>query len=142
MSESNFFATSNPYMLGRSIGGNARLCLVGTPFMQSPCRSKKWSWDCQASRRTLSQASNRTWEDRLILKNAQNNIPPHIASLVGRDLHLINSHPLAIIKQKIVKASYFPGFSPGFRGMRTHPQMLPREKKHPVYHHNEIWTIY
>jgi hypothetical protein len=98
-------------MLARSIGGTARLCLVGTQFLQSPCKSKKWSWDSQASR-MLSQASNQaTWEDRLILQNPQNNIPPHIASLVGRDLHLINSHPLAIIKQKIVKASLLSGFS-------------------------------
>ena len=28
-------------------------------------------------------------------------MPPHIAELVGRDLHLIENHPIYIIRQKI-----------------------------------------
>eukprot|EP00285_Hemiselmis_virescens_P016275 CAMPEP_0173389046 /NCGR_PEP_ID=MMETSP1356-20130122/11208_1 /TAXON_ID=77927 ORGANISM="Hemiselmis virescens, Strain PCC157" /NCGR_SAMPLE_ID=MMETSP1356 /ASSEMBLY_ACC=CAM_ASM_000847 /LENGTH=407 /DNA_ID=CAMNT_0014346097 /DNA_START=9 /DNA_END=1231 /DNA_ORIENTATION=+ len=41
------------------------------------------------------------WEERLIVGGPHNNIPPHIAALVGRDLHLQPNHPLSIIKKKI-----------------------------------------
>ena len=40
-------------------------------------------------------------ESRFITSNVGNNVTPYIANLVGRDLHLIDDHPLGIIKKKI-----------------------------------------
>merc|ERR1719258_160116 len=38
---------------------------------------------------------------RYLIDHPENNVPPHIAALVGRDLHLIENHPIFIIRQKI-----------------------------------------
>lgn len=46
---------------------------------------------------------------RYLKPHPSNNITPHIASLVGRDLHLRPSHPIGIIRSKIQE--YFAGLS-------------------------------
>mmetsp|Transcript_116646 Transcript_116646/g.212164 ORF Transcript_116646/g.212164 Transcript_116646/m.212164 type:complete len:614 (+) Transcript_116646:88-1929(+) len=50
-------------------------------------------------------------ESRFIVDNPGNNVPPHIAALVGRNLHLKGAHPLGIIKNKI--AEYFNSLEGG-----------------------------
>jgi len=47
---------------------------------------------------TLGQYDN---PSRYLTPHPSNNITPHIASLVGRDLHLRPSHPIGIIRSKI-----------------------------------------
>jgi phenylalanyl-tRNA synthetase alpha chain len=46
---------------------------------------------------------------RYLAPHPSNNITPHIASLVGRDLHLLRSHPIGIIRAKIQE--YFSSLS-------------------------------
>ncbi len=46
---------------------------------------------------------------RYLVPHPSNNITPHIASLVGRDLHLRRSHPIGIIRAKIQE--YFASLS-------------------------------
>ncbi|KAL7553584.1 hypothetical protein ACHAWF_017028 [Thalassiosira exigua] len=46
---------------------------------------------------------------RYLVPHPSNNITPHIASLVGRDLHLRRSHPIGIIRSKIQE--YFSSLS-------------------------------
>ena len=46
---------------------------------------------------------------RYLEPHSSNNITPHIASLVGRDLHLRQSHPIGIIRAKIQE--YFASLS-------------------------------
>jgi len=47
---------------------------------------------------TLSSPETKS---RYCTDHPENNVPPHIAELVGRDLHLIENHPIYIIRQKI-----------------------------------------
>ena len=49
---------------------------------------------------------------RFIVDHPNNNVPPHIAELVGRDLHLTENHPIYIIRQKI--QDYFAGLDDDF----------------------------
>jgi hypothetical protein len=102
---------SDPFhlsMLARSVRGSVRLLGAGIRFFGIDAGPLKRKCHFQSSRWLSQEAAGRTWEDRLILQNPHNNIPKHIAALVGRDLHLIKSHPLAIIKQKIVKVCGSP----------------------------------
>jgi len=46
---------------------------------------------------------------RYLVPHPSNNVTPHIASLVGRDLHLRRSHPIGIIRAKI--QDYFASLS-------------------------------
>ena len=48
-------------------------------------------------------------ESRYLAPHPSNNITPHIASLVGRDLHLRDAHPIGIIRAKIQE--YFVSLS-------------------------------
>jgi hypothetical protein len=38
---------------------------------------------------------------KLCTDHPSNNVPPHIAELVGRDLHLQVNHPIGIVRKKI-----------------------------------------
>lgn len=48
----------------------------------------------------------------LISDDPENNVTPYIEKLVGRNLHLMESHPLNIIKRKI--EGYFESLDQGF----------------------------
>jgi phenylalanyl-tRNA synthetase alpha chain len=51
-------------------------------------------------------------DSRFITDSPGNNVPPHIITYVGRDLHLNPNHPLGIIKKKI--AEYFDSLDDKF----------------------------
>jgi phenylalanyl-tRNA synthetase alpha chain len=58
---------------------------------------------------TTATKSNDDWANpaRYLTDHPNNNIPPHIAALVGRGLHLKRDHPIGIIRAKIEE--YFQG---------------------------------
>ena len=60
----------------------------------------------------MSAAAKVDWAKELATDHPANNVSPHIANLVGRDLHLNKDHPLGIIKDKI--EAYFKERDPTF----------------------------
>jgi len=61
----------------------------------------------------LGSATNEDWAnpDRYLSDHPNNNIPPHIAALVGRGLHTKDDHPIGIIRSKIEE--YFKSLPDG-----------------------------
>ena len=68
-----------------------------------PTRSLRHHSSFNASPPLLKSVSLGKYADpsRYLVPHTSNNITPHIASLVGRDLHLRSSHPIGIIRSKI-----------------------------------------
>ena len=76
-----------------------------------PTRSLRHHSSFNASPPLLQSSSLGKYSDpsRYLVPHPSNNITPHIASLVGRDLHLRSSHPIGIIRSKIQE--YFASLS-------------------------------
>lgn len=62
---------------------------------------------------------------RYLQPHPNNNITPHIASLVGRDLHLRPSHPIGIIRSKIQE--YFASLSSSTSDINTNYKIFDAE---------------
>lgn len=75
---------------------------ISTPPLHAPFRATSGTWQ------TLSLGKYAD-ASRYLAPHPSNNITPHIASLVGRDLHLRRSHPIGIIRAKIQE--YFASLS-------------------------------
>ena len=54
-----------------------------------------------ATRLASSVASQSELVAKLCTDHPNNNVPPHIAELVGRNLHLNSNHPIGIVRKKI-----------------------------------------
>ncbi|KAL7438761.1 hypothetical protein ACHAXH_006242 [Discostella pseudostelligera] len=78
------FVSSSSFAAAASSSASSRLILRSATVEQSS-----------------STTSNYADPSRYLLDHPNNNVPPHIAALVGKGLHLKPNHPIGIIRSKI-----------------------------------------
>ena len=61
---------------------------------------------------------------KLCTDHPNNNVPPHIAELVGRDLHLKPDHPIGIVRKKI--QDYFASLDTKFEVFNGEVRIVAR----------------
>ena len=79
------------------------LASVGVRQALGFARQGQGRWVAAAPARLGSSlgASPSSETSRFITGHPKNNVPPHIAALVGRNLHLDPNHPIGIVRKKI-----------------------------------------
>mmetsp|Transcript_33538 Transcript_33538/g.99935 ORF Transcript_33538/g.99935 Transcript_33538/m.99935 type:complete len:433 (-) Transcript_33538:452-1750(-) len=96
-------------------------CAALTAFVPSGARSTPPFAASSARLSAHAGAETKEWAagavefatpERYTIDHPSNNVPPHIAELVGRGLHLKEDHPIGIIRAKIQE--YFAGLDDDF----------------------------
>ena len=92
-------------------------------FVRPAPTAGRWGLTRAASATASPPAPKVTKDDpRFTNGHPNNNIPPHIAALVGRDLHLLPNHPIYIIRKKI--QDYFASLDTEFTIFNGAPRRL------------------